>query len=73
VLSAVESDPGRVAAAVQPEFDPDPSDVASDVDSLRTDVDSLRSDLDDLTSSVQAMCSDLESSDALSDVALTCP
>jgi hypothetical protein len=72
-LLASSREPARVAQAVQPELDPDPSSVSDDVDSLRSDVDAAREDLDSLTGSVEDLCSQLEVSDALSDTTLSCP
>lgn len=59
VYSAIESDPSRVAAAVQDDLDPTPSDVQGNVDQVA-------SDLSDL-------CGTLSQAGALSDEFIICP
>jgi hypothetical protein len=74
VAAAVDEDPDAVAASlsghldyqdIQQNLDPDPSDLASDVDDAATAANDARSTVEDL-------CSQLSLSDALSDDYISC-
>src|SRR5438128_1117802 len=65
VLNAVESDPDRVAQAIQDNLDPSPDDVQSNVDDVSGQVDDLKSNFDGL-------CSSLQLSDGLSGDVIDC-
>jgi hypothetical protein len=58
VLEAVESDPSRVAFAVQDSLDPSPGDIARE--------------LSDLDSSFRELCDTLRFAQALTDVYISC-